>query len=153
MALATKKRRTWICPTCKRKNEARTSSRTCAYGCGATKPPPRVTKAKPRENFTVFDRLNAEIHGVTDGSCGVCGKPPSERRKNDRDHCHVTGRPRGLACPGDSGCNVLMAKWVTAATARGIAEAKRAACEKDAERWDLIAAYLERVDAHYEGTQ
>jgi hypothetical protein len=149
LTLARRKPKTWTCPKCKRKNEVRTSSRTCQFGCGATKPPPRVTKAKPRETFTAFDRVNAGIHGVTDGSCGVCGKPPSEHRKNDRDHCHVTGRPRGLACPGNSGCNVLMAKWITAPVARAIAAAKLAAGERDAERWEMVASYLERVDAYY----
>ena len=149
MTLTRRKPKSWTCPVCHRKNEARTSSRTCAFGCGATKPPPRVTKAKPAEGYAVFDRVNADIHGVADGSCGVCGKPPGEHRKNDRDHDHRTGLPRGLACPGNSGCNVLMAKWVTAATARGIAKAKRLAGEPDAERWELIAAYLERVEAHY----
>ena len=62
---------------------------------------------------------------------------------------HTTGKPRGLACPGDNGCNVLMAKWVTAATARGIYEAKLAAGEPDAERWRLIAEYLARGERFY----
>jgi hypothetical protein len=29
--------------------------------------------------------------------CAICGKGPG-KRKLDRDHCHTTGRPRGLLC-------------------------------------------------------
>jgi hypothetical protein len=32
-------------------------------------------------------------------NCGICGKKPGSRRRLDRDHCHKTGRPRGLLCP------------------------------------------------------
>jgi hypothetical protein len=42
-----------------------------------------------------------------------------------------------------------MVPWVTASTARGIAEAKELAGEKDAERWRLISNYLARVEDHY----
>lgn len=44
---------------------------------------------------------------------------------------------------------MLMVSWVTASTAQGIADAKREAGEPDAERWALIAAYLERVERFY----
>jgi len=108
-----------------------------------------VSKAKPADSYEVYELLSVSIHGGDAGSCGVCGKPPGEYRKNDRDHCHVTGRPRGLACPGNSGCNVLMAKWVSPVTALAIAKAKREAGESDAERWELIAAYLDRVERWY----
>jgi hypothetical protein len=90
-----------------------------------------------------------EIHGVTDESCCVCGKPRSQERHHDRDHDHLTGNPRGLACGGNRGCNVLMLPWITAATAHGIAKAKRAAGEPDAGRWALIEAYLWRVEQFY----
>ena len=45
----------------------------------------------------------------------------------DRDHDHVTGLPRGLACPGNQGCNALMPKQLTL------------------ERALAIVAYLQRV--------
>jgi hypothetical protein len=61
----------------------------------------------------------------------VCGKPRSQERHHDRDHDHTTGLPRGLACPGNQGCNALMPRWLTAARARAIAD------------------YLERVEAYY----
>jgi hypothetical protein len=102
-----------------------------------------------RDGYAPFVRAAVEIHGVTDESCCVCGKPRTQERRHDRDHDHVTGAARGLACPGDNGCNVLMAKWVSAATACGIYEAKLAAGESDAERWRLIAAYLFRVERFY----
>jgi len=119
--------------------------------CGATlrKLPQARHKLILRDGYAPFVEAAREIHGVTDESCCVCGKPRTQERRHDRDHDHVTGLPRGLACPGDNGCNVLMAKWVSAATARGIADAKYMAREHDAERWDLIAAYLLRVEQFY----
>jgi hypothetical protein len=101
------------------------------------------------DTYPLFVQANEQIHGVTDESCGVCGKPRSQERRHDRDHDHRTGNPRGLACPGNTGCNVLMLPWISAATALGIAQAKAAAGESDATRWFLIAAYLKRVEDFY----
>lgn len=101
------------------------------------------------DSYSLFVKAAREIHGVADESCCVCGKPRSQTRHHDRDHDHRTGLPRGLACPGNAGCNVLMLPWVSAPTAVGIWVAKQFAGEPDAERWRLIAAYLERVEAHY----
>lgn len=117
--------------------------------CGGRRPAKRVSKAKPAESYADFVRVNQEIHGVMDESCGACGKPRTLERKCDRDHDHVTGRPRGLLCGGNQGCNVLLAKWVTPAVAWAIFEAKHAAGDLDASRWGLLAAYLERVDRFY----
>lgn len=155
MTLATKKRRTWLCSKCGHRNEHRTSSRKCA-GCGEqTKPKPRVpghARVLQGDTYPLFVQAAREIHGVTDESCCVCGKPRSQDRRHDRDHFHrgpFKGKPRGLACPGNTGCNVLMLPWITAATAKGIARAKHIAGEPDAERWTLIAAYLGRVEKFY----
>lgn len=87
--------------------------------------------------YPTYERINGEIHAAafdgewTPDSCGVCGKPPSTARHNDRDHDHTTGNPRGLACPGNQGCNALMPRQLTLERAR------------------LIVAYLERVEAFY----
>lgn len=129
MGLATKKRRSWTCPKCKRKNEVRTSSRTCQYGCGATKPKKRV----PAKNLVLRDlgyedwaALSVMIHGGELYACGVCQRPPKERRNNDRDHDHRTGEARGLACPR---CNKELLRHSTLEEARA------------------VVAYLERVEA------
>ena len=46
-------------------------------------------------------------------------------------HDHLTGLPRGLACPGNQGCNALMPSQLTLERAR------------------LIVSYLERVENYY----
>ena len=114
-------------------------------------------KALRDVTYAEYEALNAQIHGPampgewTPDCCGACGKPPKGKHL-DRDHDHRTGNPRGLLCPGNQGCNVLLVPWVTSATARGIANAKSLAGEPDAERWYLLSGYLERVEAHYATT-
>jgi hypothetical protein len=75
-------------------------------------------------SYERYVEINREIHGVTDESCAVCGKPRAQDRRHDRDHDHDRtensyGRPRGLACPGDWGCNKVMSK-LTLERARAI---------------------------------
>jgi hypothetical protein len=101
------------------------------------------------EGYAPFIEAAALIHGVTDESCCVCGKPRPQDHHWDRDHDHRTGKARGLACGGNQGCNILMLPWISAPVARGIHVAKLEALEPDAERWRMIADYLERVEAHY----
>jgi recombination endonuclease VII len=144
-------RRRWTCPECKTLN-APGRVRTCSTCGKVTKPKRRVTRHAQTlrdEPYAVYVQLAAAIHGVTDESCNVCGKPRPESRRWDRDHDHVTGKARGIVCGGNNGCNVLMAKWITAPVALAIAESKRAAGEPDAERWALIAGYLGRVATYY----
>ena len=157
--------RYWTCP-CGTRNE-RVKQKCANEECSRRRPKKRVpVHARTLRDNTYEDYavVNTVVHGRAFGGewdghcCGVCGKPPSQDRRHDRDHGHRRGsvdygRMRGLACPGDLGCNVLMLPWVTAATAAGIAEAKYVAGESDAERWELIAAYLERVEAHYAGVE
>ena len=99
--------------------------------CGKAAPKARVPKHAQTlrdDSYEVYKAVNETIHGVTDESCGVCGKPRSQERRHDRDHDHKTGKPRGLACGGNQGCNASMPHWMTAERAR------------------LIANYLERVE-------
>lgn len=120
----------WSCRKCGCRNE-RSSSRKCAECGELTKPKKRVPKHAqtlrddPYERYCEISRL---IHNVTDESCCVCGKPRSQERHHDRDHDHVTGNPRGLACVY---CNKHMPRGLTLELAR------------------LIVAYYERVDTYY----
>jgi hypothetical protein len=96
---------------------------------------PKHARTLRDDPYTVYEQVNAELHGLafngewTPDCCGVCGKPPSTARHMDRDHDHETGLPRGLACPGNQGCNALMPRQLTLERAR------------------LIVAYLERVES------
>ena len=151
MTLATRTRPYWTCRRCGFRN-LRAHVNCRGHECEARRPK-KPTRAHRRvlqgDTYPIFNQANADIHGVTDESCGVCGKPRSQERKHDRDHDHLTGLPRGLACPGNTGCNVLMLPWISASVAGAIAHAKLKAKEPDAERWSLIAAYLDRVERFY----
>lgn len=81
--------------------------------------------------YEEWAELSVQIHGGQFGACGVCGRMPQKVRHNDRDHDHITTLPRGLACPGLKGCNLLMPSWLTA------------------ERAQQIADYLKRVETYY----
>lgn len=112
--------------------------------CGRSRPKKRVpvhARTLRDDSYAVYRALNEQIHGQAfDGdwqpdNCGCCGAAPKGERHMDREHGHdrseVTfGKPRGLACPGDWGCNALMAR-LTLAKARE------------------IVAYLERCEAFY----
>lgn len=130
-----KPRKYWLCKCGQRLPRQR---QKC--DCGAFRPKRRVpahARTLRDDPYPVYERINGEIHeGAHSGDwsadcCGVCGKPPSTTRHMDRDHDHTTGKPRGLACPGNQGCNALMPRQLTLERAR------------------LIVAYLERVEAYY----
>jgi hypothetical protein len=53
-----------------------------------------------------YDRLLEHQEGV----CGVCGKPPSSRRRFDIDHDHHAMYTRGLL---HARCNRALPSWVT----------------------------------------
>ena len=145
--MTVKARKYWACPKCGYRNEGRTI--VCrnptyrvsnAVPCDGRRPKRRVPKHARTlrdDSYETYREVNGRLHRGGHGGewddecCGVCGKPPSTSRHMDRDHDHVTGKPRGLACPGNSGCNALMPRQMTLERAR------------------LIVAYLERVEAHY----
>jgi hypothetical protein len=123
--------RLWItCPKCAHRNDRTGGRRKCA-GCGANLPKRRVAKHAETLRDTPFPKfaaLSVEIHGGELGDCAVCGRGPSENRNPDRDHCHRTGRARGLACVR---CNRELLRNSTLEEARA------------------VVAYLERVEAFY----
>lgn len=145
MSATASKVRYWTCPTCKTRNTRTTQiCRGTVYNENGRNAKP-CTRRRPKKRvpahrrtlrddlYPAYEALNREIHGAEPDACGVCGRPPKHERKHDRDHDHTTGLPRGLACPGNQGCNVLMPPWLTAQRAQAIAD------------------YLQRAEAHYGG--
>ena len=133
MSAVKSKARYWTCPRCGRRNE-RIKQRCETVLCQGRRPKRRVpahAKTLRDDPYPVYVAVAEAIHGVTDESCCVCGKPRTQERRHDRDHDHLTGKPRGLACAGNRGCNALMPSWLTA------------------ERAEAIAAYLRRVEGFY----
>lgn len=121
--------RYWTCRKCGYRNE-RGWLKCRLLGCTGRRPPRKVPAhaATLRDNgYDFYRQVNEEIHGAGD-NCGVCGAPPKDTRNLQREHDHVTGKPRGLACWR---CNRLMPKQFALKEARA------------------IVAYLERVEAHY----
>lgn len=122
-------KRYWLC-RCGTRNERIKQRCVCGQKRPKARRPPHE---KALENsYETFRDFNARVHGPAHGpewqpdDCGVCGKPPGERQKHDRDHGHRRtehsyGKMRGLACPGNSGCNMKM-KGLTAIEARQIAD-------------------------------
>lgn len=117
-----------LCPRCKYRYER--IKKKCP-SCAAKAPKKRVPRHAQTlrdDNYERYCELNQAIHGVTDESCGVCGRPRAKERRHDRDHDHITGLPRGLACVS---CNRLMVHRLTLEKAR------------------QIVAYYERVQRYY----
>lgn len=151
MALARKTRPYWHCRRCGFRN-LRANVKCRGEGCEGRRPKRPQFKhaaALQGDTYPLFVQAARDIHGVTDESCCACGKPRKQERRHDRDHDHVTGHCRGLLCPGNTGCNIMLPKWMTAAKAHAIAKAARAHDEDDWERWEKLAAYLWRVERFY----
>lgn len=135
--------RYWTCPKCGYRNErawlkcrgyvAGSAANTAPDAlrlCPGRRPPKRVPKHAVTlrdHGYDHYRQVNETIHGAGD-NCGVCLAVPKDSRNMQREHDHVTGLPRGLACWR---CNRLMPKQF------GLTEAR------------AIVAYLERVEAHY----
>jgi hypothetical protein len=121
----------------------------CAnVNCRRARPKPRTAphaRTLRDDSYQTYEALNGLVHGPAmppewqPSDCGCCGAAPKGVRHMDRDHGHDRsetsyGRPRGLACPGDWGCNKLMSRLT-------LAKAQE------------IVAYLQRVEDHYAHTQ
>ena len=145
--VADRMRTSWLCRGCGWKNEL--AKRKCANpDCSRSRPAKRVpqhAKALRDHDYEHYRELNAIVHGPamppdwSSDDCGCCGRSAKGTRRLDRDHGHdrseiTYGRPRGLACPGDWGCNKLMSR-LTLAKARE------------------IVAYLERIEDHYRAAE
>lgn len=123
--------RYWSCPACSTRNP-RTKQKCAGDGCKRSRPKPRVAKhavALRDVTYQAFEAFNRDVHGAEPDACGVCGRPKHEAMNHHREHDHVTGNPRGLAC---FQCNSLMPRLLTL------------------ERAELVVAYLRRVHEHYE---
>ena len=114
-----KRRGFWTCQRiaggvkCGTQNENR--KRKCQV-CGAPKP------AKRRPKHLVALELSYEEFVVLNQGdrCAVCLRERGENdRRFDRDHCHKTGRPRGLLC---ARCNRALPYWVTPEWLRAAAD-------------------------------
>ncbi len=133
--------RYWTCRKCGTRNE-RTKQKCsgiiadpvdidCYDVCPGRRPKPRVPKHAVTlrdDSYAHYVQINEAIHAAGE-TCGVCGTPPKDTRNLQREHDHVTGLPRGLACWR---CNRLMPKQFTLVEAQA------------------IVAYLERVQDYYE---
>lgn len=102
---------------CRAVNDNR--KKKCAK-CGKPRPPRRkpAHMAALEVPYSEYVRLNGGEF------CGICGRGPSAKRRLDRDHCHKTGRPRGLLC---APCNRQLRTWMTV----GWLEAAKAYLERE----------------------
>jgi len=97
--------------------------------CGGIRPP----KSKPK-HMQVLQTMTYEDFVEITGSetCGICGGVGKTRRLH-RDHCHDSGRARGLLC---FRCNTALPKRVDA----DWLEAAAAYLRRAEERWQREAA-------------
>jgi hypothetical protein len=74
--------------------------------CDKRRPP----RSRPK-HMAALDASYEEFVVLNGGEhCAICRRGPASKRL-DRDHCHATGRPRGLLC---SRCNRALPNWMTA---------------------------------------
>lgn len=111
-------RQGWLCRCGYRNEPAHVKCR--GAGCGRRRPRRRVpTHARTLQelSFEEWAALSQRVHGGELYSCALCGRPPTEGRRHDRDHDHRTGRPRGLLCWK---CNRELVRHITLEEARAV---------------------------------
>ena len=106
----------WLC-RCGHRNDRRVQ-KCRGEGCNRSKPKRRVPeheKTLRDDTYTnVYLPFAATVHGVTDESCNICGRPRGVGRHH-RDHGHNRdelsfGKPRGILC---FKCNSLLPRGAT----------------------------------------
>jgi hypothetical protein len=88
-----------------------------------------------------------EINGSE--TCGICGCPPKDGRRLNRDHDHATGQPRGLLCWID---NKFLRRGMTIDwMRRAIAYLERADAYADrvARQDPVVDARVERAESEF----
>lgn len=61
-------------------------------------------KVKLKSGITIYEK--AKLLATQGGKCKACGtSKPGSRKGWHTDHCHITGRVRGVLC---AGCNVAL---------------------------------------------
>lgn len=68
----------------------------------------QVANARRRRLYGITPEQFDATLAAQGGVCALCSKPPSARRKFAVDHCHTTGKVRGLLC---FACNVALGKF------------------------------------------
>lgn len=106
----------WLC-RCGHRNDRRVQ-KCRGDGCNRSKPKRRVPEHEKtlRDDtyHNVYLPFAAAVHGVTDESCNICGRP-RDGKHHHRDHGHNRdelsfGRPRGILC---FKCNSLLPREAT----------------------------------------
>lgn len=84
------------------KDPVKQAQRRARYQKWANSNPERVKSLalknhlKNKYSLTVLD--HAQLLKTSKGVCAICGKPPARNRRLAIDHCHATGKVRGLLC-------------------------------------------------------
>lgn len=74
---------------------------------------------KLRTRYGLTPDMYAEMFQAQGGVCKVCGSTSGRRKNLDVDHCHTTGRVRGLLC---NQCNIVLHKNFTPERLRLLAQ-------------------------------
>lgn len=58
----------------------------------------RVRICSLKREYNLTSEQHRAMIEAQDGRCAICRKPEGDGRELSVDHCHQTGRPRGLLC-------------------------------------------------------